>query len=65
MPERRSSPEHDRAPESSERLDRAIDRLIAGAPLSRLDDPELDALLRVAERLRRELPGTLPEPASG
>lgn len=50
-------------PDDTERLARAIDRLMIGGPAPVLDDPELQELLALAMRLRDELPRDLPDPA--
>jgi hypothetical protein len=59
MPERMPADGNDR----TEQLNLAIDRMLAGEAGPPLADPELSALLHLAERLSRELPQDLPDPA--
>ncbi len=48
---------------STERLNSAIERMLAGGPAPVLNDPDLHDLLQLATRLRHELPNDLPDPA--
>lgn len=50
-------------PREAERLDRAIDRIVAGAAPDWTGDPQLDRLVALAARLHHELPRDLPDPA--
>lgn len=47
----------------TERLNRAIDRLVDGGPSPVLQDPDLQELFSLAGRLYLELPRDLPDPA--
>lgn len=59
MPE----PPIDIDPRQAERLDRAIDQIIAGGNLPASGDARLDPLVALAARLHRDLPRDLPDPA--
>jgi hypothetical protein len=48
--------------ERIDRLNRAIERLVAGQPVPVLKENELDELLRLADQLRRGLPRDTPDP---
>lgn len=63
MPDRRNDARQG-SPDAArtERLNRAIDRMLAGHGQADLNDPELDGLLGLAARLHRELPADLPDP---
>ena len=63
MPDGTPPIRRDAGSDSTERLNAAIDRMLAGGPSSVANDPELRALLQLAARLRDELPPDLPDPA--
>jgi hypothetical protein len=48
--------------ERIDRLNRALERLVAGQPVPVLKENELDELLRLADQLRRGLPRDTPDP---
>lgn len=60
MPDRLDLVDHE---DRTERLSRAIDRLLDGGPAPVFDDPDLQDLLSLAGRLHDELPRDLPDPA--
>lgn len=62
MPDGAPSIRRDAGSDRTERLNTAIDRMLAGGPPPVLNDPELHDLLRLAVRLRDELPDDLPDP---
>lgn len=62
MPDGTSPIRRDAGSDRTERLNSAIDRMLAGSPTPILNDPELSDLLRLAVRLRDELPDDLPDP---
>src|SRR4051812_29934468 len=62
MPDGTPSIRRDAGSDRTERLNSAIDRMLAGGPTPVLNDPELYDLLRLAIRLRDELPDDLPDP---
>lgn len=51
------------AARESDRLDRAIDRLLNGQPVPVFDEVELEEIVQLAGRLHRTLPDDLPDPA--
>ncbi|HEX5167201.1 MAG TPA: hypothetical protein VFV93_17475 [Thermomicrobiales bacterium] len=63
MPEGTPPIRRDAGSDRTERLNAAIDRMLAGGPSPVLNDPDLFELLQLAARLRDELPGDLPDPA--
>lgn len=63
MPDDTSPIRRDAGSDSTERLNSAIDRMLAGGPAPVLNDSDLHDLLLLAARLRDELPDDLPDPA--
>lgn len=63
MPDGTPPIRRDAGSDGTERLNNAIDRMLAGGPTPVLNDPELHDLLGLAARLHNELPNDLPDPA--
>jgi hypothetical protein len=63
MPDGTPPIRRDAGSDRTERLNVAIDRMLAGGPSPVLNDPDLHELLQRAARLRDELPSDLPDPA--
>ncbi len=62
MPDGTPPIRHDAGSDSTERLNNAIDRMMAGGPAPEFTDPVLHDLLSLAIRLHNELPDDLPDP---